>query len=46
MFPEFLAGADQIETAARKGRNINGAKAFRFAEYRGKKKYLNTQLAV
>jgi hypothetical protein len=38
MFPEFLAGADQKTKAARKGRNINGAKAFRFTEYRGKKK--------
>jgi hypothetical protein len=38
MFPEFLAGADHIEMAARKGRNIDGEKAFRFTEYRGKKK--------
>jgi hypothetical protein len=46
MFPEFLAGADQTETAARKGRNIDGEKAFRFTEYRGKKKHLNGQIPV
>jgi hypothetical protein len=44
MFPEFLAGADQTKKAAlsnrrfEKGRSIDGEKAFRFTEYRGKKK--------
>jgi hypothetical protein len=33
-----------LEPKVRKGRSINGAKAFRFTEYRGKKKHLNSQI--